>query len=89
MAENLTHDENTLAKVYKALLDNGIFGEKAVGIVSAIQNEGILFRERRRGRPPGSKNAAKAEGTADTKAQVEALEKGTSPDAWTPQDDKS
>lgn len=57
--EITTYSEDTLRKVYEALLDNGIYGEKATGIVSAIQGKGILFRERtgkRRGRPPGSKN---------------------------------
>lgn len=39
------HDEGTLRKVYEALLKEGIFGQKATDVVSAIQNEGILFRE--------------------------------------------
>lgn len=59
-----TYDEETLRKVYEALLENGIFGQKATDIVSAIQNKGILFRERpkrRRGRPKGSKNKPKVE----------------------------
>lgn len=53
--EDLHHDENTLRKVYEGLLKAGIFGQQAVDAVSEMQNQGILFRERkpkRRGRPP-------------------------------------
>lgn len=53
--EDLHHDENTLRKVYEGLLKAGIYGQQAVDVVSEIQNQGILFRERnpkRRGRPP-------------------------------------
>jgi len=53
--EQTHYDENTLRKVYEALLEAGIFGQQAVDIVHNLQNKGILFRERkpkRRGRPP-------------------------------------
>lgn len=54
--DNITHhDENTLQKVYQALLDAGIYGQQAVDAVSNMQNRGIYFREKkpaRRGRPP-------------------------------------
>ncbi len=53
--ESVHFDENTLRKVYEGLLKAGIFGQQAVDAVSQIQNQGILFREKkpkRRGRPP-------------------------------------
>lgn len=43
------HDEDTLKKVYEALLEEGIYGQKALDVVSAIQRAGILFRERKAG----------------------------------------
>lgn len=56
--DNATHhDEDTLRKVYEALLKNGIFGQKATDVVSDILNAGVLFRERttvKRGRPRGA-----------------------------------
>lgn len=41
-----THDEYTLHKVYDSLATQGIVGDQAWGIVNAMQNEGVLFRER-------------------------------------------
>ena len=52
--EELHHDEDTLKKVYEGLLKAGIFGQQAVDAVNQMQNQGILFREKkpkRRGRP--------------------------------------
>ncbi len=69
--ENLTFTEDTLIKVYRALMKNGIVGQKAVDIVSDIQNEGVLFRETRRGRPPGARGATKKKETADDEGRVE------------------
>lgn len=43
------HDEDTLRKVYEALMAEGIYGQKATDLVSAMQNRGILFRERKAG----------------------------------------
>ncbi len=59
MTIEVTFDENTLRKVYEALLENGIYGQKALDIVNSMQNRGILFREgvkAKRGRPQGSTN---------------------------------
>lgn len=42
---DVTFDEGTLVKVYQALMDEGIVGQKAVDVVTAMQNKGILFRE--------------------------------------------
>lgn len=42
---NETFDENTLRKVYEALLENGIYGQKATDVVNSMQNRRILFRE--------------------------------------------
>lgn len=84
--EELHHDENTLKKVYEGLLAAGIFGQKAVDAVSEMQNQGILFRERkpkRRGRPPKTVEAAEknaAEVYRDTQNKL------TAGDAWTPKD---
>lgn len=44
--EHVTHNEDTLRKVYQALLENGIYGQKATDVVNSMQNLGILFRER-------------------------------------------
>lgn len=49
MNDHEYHDEDTLKKVYEALLEEGIYGSKALDVVSAIQNNGILFRERKAG----------------------------------------
>ena len=43
--ENLTHDEETLKKVYKGLELAGYKGMSALDIVNMVQNQGILFRE--------------------------------------------
>lgn len=40
------HDEGALRKVYLGLWQEGIYGQKAADVVSALQNVGILFRER-------------------------------------------
>lgn len=45
MAGHETHSEDTLRKVYEALLENGIYGQQAIDIVNSMQNKGILFRE--------------------------------------------
>lgn len=42
---DVTFDENTLKKVYEALLENDIYGDKATDVVNSMQNRGILFRE--------------------------------------------
>lgn len=49
MDNHETYNEDTLRKVYAALMHEGIYGQKALDVVSAIQNEGILFRERKAG----------------------------------------
>lgn len=46
--EELYHDENTLIKVYGALEGEGVPHYTAVNLVNAMQNAGILFRERPR-----------------------------------------
>lgn len=45
-AEKVTFNDGTMAKVYFALASENIVGPKAIDVVNAIQNEGILFRER-------------------------------------------
>lgn len=79
--EELHHDENTLRKVYEGLMKAGIFGQQAVDAVSEMQNQGILFREKkpkRRGRPPKSAFAG-FDGT------IEAVEvTGKQEDPWSP-----
>jgi len=40
------HDDDTLFKVYKALEESGASRQQAIDMVSAMQNRGILFRER-------------------------------------------
>ena len=42
----LFYDEETLAKVYDALAEAGVVGVQATDAVNAMQNKGILFRER-------------------------------------------
>ena len=39
------HDENTLHKVFGAMVDNGVNGEEAREIINTMQNAGLLFRE--------------------------------------------
>lgn len=46
-AERLHHDENTLRKVYDAIMKNGLSRKTAEDVVNNLQNAGILFRERR------------------------------------------
>lgn len=40
------YDEETLTKVYMAMQKSGIEAKQAIELVHALQNEGILFRER-------------------------------------------
>ena len=44
--ERTRHSEDTLDKVYFGLASAGITGQLAIDAVNAMQNEGILFRER-------------------------------------------
>ena len=44
--EELRHDENTLNKVREAIVGSGFTVKTATELISAIQNAGILFRER-------------------------------------------
>lgn len=46
MSENLTHSEETMQKVWGALLKAGLSEQKVIDVVSDMQNAGILFRER-------------------------------------------
>lgn len=91
--ENTTFSEETLKKVYEALLENGIFGQKATDVVSSIQNKGVLFRERagkRRGRPPGSKNRKPAKPAETSEKEPEkapvAPAEGVSEGSWDAKD---
>lgn len=43
----ITHDEQTLTKVYEGLAAAGVIGEQAIDAVFQMQNRGILFRERK------------------------------------------
>jgi hypothetical protein len=48
MAEsNLYHDENTMRKVFMALIKSGLTSDEANDAVMFMQNAGILFREKR------------------------------------------
>ena len=40
-----THTEETMHKVYKALLETGMNGDEAREAIQQMQNSGILFRE--------------------------------------------
>jgi hypothetical protein len=40
------HDETTLHKVLDALAECGIVHQAAADVITAMQNRGILFRER-------------------------------------------
>jgi hypothetical protein len=44
--EDLYYDEYTLVKVIKAINENGFTEKTALELVTAMQNAGILFRER-------------------------------------------
>lgn len=79
--EDLHYDEDTLRKVYAALLECGIYGEQAVGVVSNMQNHGILFREmvpKRRGRPPKKGKIETFEEASATSTEVD--------EAWQPKE---
>lgn len=81
--EDLHHDENTLRKVYKGLMDAGIYGQQAVIVVQELQKQGILFRERkpkRRGRPP----KAVATETAKDPGPTEIGPQNEADDPWSP-----
>ena len=39
------HDDQTMTKVYAALMGEGLTEQEAIDAVSAMQNVGILFRE--------------------------------------------
>jgi hypothetical protein len=39
------HDEDTLHKVYGAMVRNGVNGDEAQEIINSMQNAGLLFRE--------------------------------------------
>lgn len=87
---NTTFSEETLKKVYEALLENGIYGEKATAVVNSIQNKGVLFREhtgKRRGRPPGSKNRNAPKPVVEQKTEPEKVPvapvEAVSDDSWT------
>lgn len=41
------YDEGTLHKVFRALVASGASDQQAIEAISEMQNEGILFRERR------------------------------------------
>lgn len=44
--QELTFSEETMFKVQAAITANGIWGQQALDIIAAMQNSGILFRER-------------------------------------------
>lgn len=44
--ERLHHDENTLNKVRKALMEHGLSSDLMTSAITDMQNAGILFRER-------------------------------------------
>jgi hypothetical protein len=46
-AEELYHDENTIAKVRSVLQSHGLTDDQANSIINGFQNFGLLFRERR------------------------------------------
>lgn len=43
---DIYYDENTVLKVYLALMEMGLDSEKTTEIIQTLQNNGILFRER-------------------------------------------
>lgn len=47
LEESLHYDENTLLKVYAALARAGLSPARALAAVNEMQNEGLLFRERK------------------------------------------
>ena len=46
VSDETRHDEQTLEKVRKVLWEYDPNGDRVAAIISALQNEGILFRER-------------------------------------------
>jgi hypothetical protein len=54
MSERIRYDEDTMFKVHVALNAAGISGQQADDAVNAMQNAGILFRERDEGTTPES-----------------------------------
>lgn len=44
--DRAAHDEETMQKVYDAMVEKGLSEDFATEIVSGMQNKGILFRER-------------------------------------------
>lgn len=44
--EDLTHSDETMQKVYRALADQNLNEGQIINAVSAMQNAGIFFRER-------------------------------------------
>jgi len=46
LAERTVHDDDTLEKVYEAIYGEGYRRGEVEDIVNALQNAGILFRER-------------------------------------------
>lgn len=46
--EYLYHDEQTLFTVFRALMSTGLKEDSAMQLITAMQNAGILFRERPR-----------------------------------------
>lgn len=45
LARQPTHDDETMQKVYRALRENGVIDVQIVNVITAMQNDGILFRE--------------------------------------------
>lgn len=42
------HDDQTMTKVYQALIDTGLIEQQAMDAINSMQNAGIYFRERTR-----------------------------------------
>lgn len=42
------HDDQTMAKVYHALIETGLTEQLALSAINSMQNAGIYFRERTR-----------------------------------------
>lgn len=83
------HNEETLVKVYKGLLEAGVYGQQALDVVNSLQNQGILFRESvklKRGRPKGSRNTPKPTDEKDAAVIVTpgAVSTVSEDDPWSP-----
>ena len=52
MPDPLHYDEQTLFKVRHALVSGGVTDAQALDLITAMQNAGILFRERPRETAP-------------------------------------